>query len=132
MKLLWNDSPTGIPGQDDLGQMSSWYVFSALGMYPHYPGRAEMVLSSPVFSHVVIERPQRDIEIQTTGASSNNVYIQSLKVNGKITNNSWLPEDFIKYGGSLQFVLSDKANEEWGAGEENVPPSFSANGISGN
>ncbi len=59
MKQLWRPTPDGIPGNDDLGEMSSWYVWSALGMYPLYPGRADLVLASPLFTHAEIRRKRR-------------------------------------------------------------------------
>jgi putative alpha-1,2-mannosidase len=53
---LWSDLPYGIPGNDDLGEMSSWYVWSAMGMYPGIPGRAELLLASPLFPSIVVRR----------------------------------------------------------------------------
>ena len=57
LDTLWHDAPGGIPGNDDLGEMSSWYVWAALGMYPEIPGRAELVLTSPLFAETEIHRP---------------------------------------------------------------------------
>jgi len=98
-------------------------------MYPLYPGRAEMVLSSPVFQNVKFERPNGNILIHAPNAAPENIFVQSLKINDKPSNNSWLPERFLKTGGTLDFVLSDNANVEWGIGEDNTPPSFSVKNI---
>lgn len=125
LSQLWKPSPDGIPGQDDLGQMSSWYVFSSLGMYPLYPGRADMVLGSPVFTRARIIRPDRNIVIQAIAASPGNIYVQSLRVNGKGSLNAWVPEDFINNGGELRFVMSSKPNIAFG-GPANRPPSYPA------
>ncbi|MBT1064693.1 GH92 family glycosyl hydrolase [Bowmanella sp. Y26] len=123
MKQLWLDAPDGIPGQDDLGQMSSWYVFSALGLYPMYPGRADMVLSSPAFSQAQIG----NISIQAEGASDTNRYIQSLKVNGVDSPRSWIDESHINQPVTLEFKLSDMPNPSFGQAPEHRPPSYAVN-----
>lgn len=130
MKELWNDSTTGIPGQDDLGQMSSWYVFSALGMYPLYPGRADFVLGSPSFSNARIVRPQGNINIgvktrKNQNLTSNDVYVQSLSVNGRSSQQAWVAEEFLQEEISLEFEMADQPNKQWGSGEQNIPPSYS-------
>lgn len=124
MANLWKPTTTGIPGQDDLGQMSSWYVFSALGMYPLYPGRADMVLGSPSFSNAKINRIQGNIYIEAKNASSENIYVKTLKVNGEKTLQSWVDEGFINTGGKLSFEMSANKNEKFGD-NNNQPPSFS-------
>lgn len=125
MDHLWRPTTTGIPGQDDLGQMSSWYVFSALGLYPHYPGRADLLIGSPVFPKARIERAAGGhIDIETINNSNDNIYVQSLTVNGEQTNKSWITEDYIKNGVSLKLVMSQEVNPAFGD-INNVPPSFS-------
>ena len=123
MSKLWRPTTTGIPGQDDLGQMSSWYVFSALGMYPLYPGRADMVLGSPVFSRSKIVRASGDIEIISENNSKEAVFVKSLSINGKTTQTPWVSESFMKNGGVLEFKMSDSIHAEFG-GLENMPPSY--------
>ena len=83
-------TPRGIPGQDDLGAMSAWYVWAAMGLYPQTPGRAELVLASPLFPPIEIRRPHGDISIRATGAAADAPYIHCLKVNGKPTTKTWL------------------------------------------
>ncbi len=122
MRQIWTNTPEGISGNDDLGQMSSWYVWSALGLYPLYPGRAELVVGSPLFAHAVVQRPGARIEIDARGAAMDAPYVQSLRVNGKETGKTWLPADFVARGGTLEFTLGTAANTQWGGGE--VPPSF--------
>lgn len=128
MSLLWKPTTTGIPGQDDLGEMSSWYVFSALGMYPLYPGRADMVLGSPVFKNVKIQRPNVDISIKANNASPENIYVKSLKVNGESTLNSWISNEIINNGGTIEFTMSDSINYDFG-NMNNIPPSFNINDL---
>ncbi|WP_371599763.1 GH92 family glycosyl hydrolase [Streptomyces sp. NBC_00564] len=125
MNQLWSTQPGGIPGNDDLGAMSSWYVFSALGMYPQVPSRAELTLSSPLFPRVEIDRPgSADIKIRATGAAADTPYVQSLKVNGRTSDRAWLPASFVRNGGTLDYTLGATANKQWGSSEAAAPPSF--------
>jgi len=125
MKQIWTNSPDGISGNDDLGQMSSWYVFSALGFYPLYPGRGELVLGSPLFPKAVIRRPGgATITIRGEGAAMGSPYVAGLRYDGKPWTRSWLPADFITKNGELVFTLSDKPNPGWGAADKDLPPSF--------
>ena len=119
--LLWNDTTQGIPGQDDLGQMSSWYVFSALGLYPLYPGRADLVLSSPIFSHAKIN----SLSIHAPDTSADHRFIQSLKINGVVSNKSWIDESYLHQPAVLEFNLSKVPNVQWGSAKEYRPPSYS-------
>jgi putative alpha-1,2-mannosidase len=113
-----------MPGNDDLGEMSSWYVWSAMGMYPEIPGRAELVLGSPLFSKIHIHRTQGDIEISATGAATNAPYVRSLKVNGNSSTKTWLSESFLQHGGKLEFELGATPEKSWGTGPMDAPPSF--------
>lgn len=124
LNTIWTNSPKGMPGNDDLGEMSSWYVWSAIGMYPEIPGRAELVLGSPLFSGVHIHRTQGDIVIKAAGAGSNSPYIRSLSVNGKPSTKTWLPESFVEHGGTLAYELSASPDKDWGISANDVPPSF--------
>ncbi|MEU2621692.1 GH92 family glycosyl hydrolase [Streptomyces sp. NPDC007157] len=123
MTTLWSTGPGGIPGNDDLGAMSSWYVFSALGMYPQVPSRAELVLASPLFERVEIDRPGgNDISIRARGAAADAPYVQSLKVNGRTSDRAWLDSSFVRDGGRLDYTLSATPNRAWGTAS--APPSF--------
>jgi len=124
LNTIWTNSPKGMPGNDDLGEMSSWYVWSAMGMYPEIPGRAELVLGSPLFTAIHIRRAAGDIVVKAHGSGTNAPYVQSLKVNGKTTTKTWLPEGFVEHGGTLEFELSATPNKHWGTSAEDVPPSF--------
>ncbi|MEU6283440.1 GH92 family glycosyl hydrolase [Streptomyces sp. NPDC047028] len=123
MGTLWSTEPGGIPGNDDLGAMSAWYVFSALGMYPQVPSRAELVLASPLFERVEIHRPQgNDISIRAEGAAADAPYIHSLRVNGRSSDRPWLPASFVRDGGRLDYTLSATPDRTWGT--DAPPPSF--------
>lgn len=125
MRRLWSTEPGGIPGNDDLGAMSAWYVFSALGMYPQVPSRAELVLASPLFPRIEIDRPDgNDITVTAEGAAADSPYIHSLKVNNRTSNAPWLPAAFVRDGGRLDYSLSGTPDPAWGAASEDAPPSF--------
>jgi hypothetical protein len=123
-ELLFKPSEDGLPGNDDLGATSAWYVFAALGMYPEAPGRAEMVLASPMFPKITLTRATgQRITITAPGASSSVKYVNSLKMNGKSSTKPWLPESFAVNGGRLDFSLGTSPTS-WGSGASDVPPSF--------
>lgn len=124
LNTIWTNSPKGMPGNDDLGEMSSWYVWSAIGMYPEIPGRAELVLGSPLFPKVLIHRDGGDILVKASGAATNSPYVRSVEVNGENWTKTWLPESFVEKGGTIQFDLSASPNQNWGTGAEDAPPSF--------
>ncbi|WP_444996760.1 GH92 family glycosyl hydrolase [Aliikangiella sp. IMCC44359] len=123
IEQLWNNSTKGIPGQDDAGQMSSWYVFSSMGIYPLYPGKADLVLTSPLFKQVKIG----NLTIKAENASAENQYIQSLTVNGKPSNQSWINESYINQPMTLEFDLGNTPQQSWGQGLQDRPPSYSIN-----
>jgi predicted alpha-1,2-mannosidase len=121
---LFTNTPTGLPGNDDAGSLSSWYVFSALGFYPLVPGAPGFVLGSPRFPSATVHLENgNEIVIQGGNASSDNCYVQSLTVNGVPTSNLWLPFDSIRNGGSLVFNLTN-APSTWGTSPADAPPSF--------
>ncbi|MFD7660897.1 glycoside hydrolase domain-containing protein, partial [Actinosynnema sp. NPDC059797] len=122
---LWTTGPGGIPGNDDLGAMSSWFVFAAIGLYPQVPSRAELVVGSPLFTSVRINRGGgRDIAITAPGASPRAAYVRGLEVNGRASTRTWLPESFVERGGRLAFTLGEEPDTGWGAAPGDAPPSF--------
>jgi predicted alpha-1,2-mannosidase len=125
IEQLWNDTTKGIPGQDDLGQMSSWYVFSSLGIYPLFPGRADMVLSSPIFSQTQIA----NLTINAPKTSDKNRFIQGLKINGKASAKSWIGESYLEQATTLEFELAATPNTTWGAELADRPPSYSSTSL---
>jgi len=127
LNTLWSATPRGIPGNDDLGEMSSWYVFTAMGIYPYYPGRAELVVGSPLFPSVTVERPGgRTLTIRAPEARADAPYVKDLRVNGKRTTKPWLPESFLDSAGRLDFTLAPKPDSAWGSAAADAPPSFPA------
>ncbi|NII09933.1 GH92 family glycosyl hydrolase [Oleiagrimonas sp. C23AA] len=122
--ILWNDTPSGIPGNDDLGEMSAWYVWAAMGMYPAIPGRAELILGSPLFAHITVQRPGGKLTITAQPNPAGRPYVQSLRVNGRRYDRPWLPATFARHGGSLDYGLGGKPNTSWGSAAKAAAPSF--------
>jgi putative alpha-1,2-mannosidase len=121
---LYNNTPAGLPGNDDGGALSSWYVFSTLGFYPLVPGVGGFVLGSPLFPSATINLENgRQLNIQGNNASSANCYVQSLTLNGANTTSLWLPFTAIRDGATLVFSLSNTPSS-WGTAPADAPPSF--------
>lgn len=122
---LYAPGPEGLPGNDDLGEMSSWYIFAALGMFPEVPGSADLVLASPLFPRIILHRPGGQvIQINAPNASDSVYYVQSLSVNGQASNEPWLPASFIAHGGTLDYTLAATPNMSWGVDPADAPPSY--------
>jgi predicted alpha-1,2-mannosidase len=122
---IYTSGPGGYVGNDDLGEMSSWYVWAALGMYPEAPGRAELVLASPLFPAITVTRPSgQTITINAPGASADTYYVHGLAVNGKATTHAWLPESFVNTGGTLDYTIAGTPDTVWGSAPADAPPSF--------
>ncbi len=127
VKQLWHTGHGGIPGNDDLGAMSSWFVWTTLGLYPQVPSRAELTVTGPLFPTATIRRAHgRSITINAPAAALDAPYVQSLRVNGKATTKTWLPESFVERGGRLDFALGTTANTTWGSAPADAPPSWRA------
>lgn len=124
MNELYSAVPNGYPGNDDLGEMSSWYVFGALGMYPELPGSDILVLGSPLFSTAVVHLKTGDITITASGAAKDAPYVQSLKVNGSNWHKPWVRFSQICHGETLAYDLSASPNTRWGARASDAPPSY--------
>lgn len=127
MAKLYAATPDGYCGDEDNGQTSAWYVFSALGFYPVTPGGIdEYVIGSPLFKKATLQLENGNIfEIFSKNNSEKNVYIQSATLNGKPYNNTFLNFDDLQKGGTLEFNMGSKPNINWGASDEDVPYSLS-------
>ncbi|KAA6345088.1 hypothetical protein EZS27_007323 [termite gut metagenome] len=116
----------GIPGDEDGGGMSAFVVFSQMGFYPVTPGSPTYNIGSPVFSYVKIDLGEgKYFEIKANGASDDNKYIQSARLNGQPLNQPWFNHSDIAEGGLLELEMGDKANKEWGSATP--PPSAGKN-----
>jgi predicted alpha-1,2-mannosidase len=126
---LYNTTPAGLPGNDDLGAMSSWYIWCAIGLYPQNPAVRVLDVGSPLFTRVQLASPTGvTIEIDAPGASDARPYVDGLRVNGQATEKTWvaLPEQGAL---RLDFSLASQPDTHWGAAAEDAPPSYAAGGI---
>lgn len=124
MQTEYLNAPGGLSGNDDAGQMSAWYVFSALGFYPVCPGTPYYIIGSPAFERAEIHLENgRTFTVIAREASERNIYIQSARLNGKAYNRNYLSHEDIMNGGTLEFLMGPEPNPEWGADEESLPPS---------
>ena len=124
MTELYSSKPAAYPGNDDLGEMSSWYVFGALGMYPELPGSDILVLSGPLFPKAVVHAGTGDITIIANGAAKDAPYVQNLTINGQTWNKPWLRFSDICRGATLAFDLGATPNASWASDSSDAPPSF--------
>jgi predicted alpha-1,2-mannosidase len=123
---LYSATPDGYCGDEDNGQTSAWYVFSALGFYPVTPGVDEYVIGSPLFKKATLHLENGNtFEITSKNNSSTNVYIQDAQLNGKEYQNTYLKFDALQNGGSLNFSMGNIPNKDWGTAAENKPYSLS-------
>jgi len=129
MDDLYTSGPAGLCGNEDMGQMSAWYVLSSMGFYPVAPGQNIYSIGSPLFSKVTIflDKTFGNAEkfvIETRNASKANKYIQSATLNGKPLNKPWFDHSEIKSGGTLVFVMGAEPNKNWGSEVSAAPPSM--------
>jgi predicted alpha-1,2-mannosidase len=119
---LYSDAPDGLSGNDDCGQMSSWYVLSALGFYPLAPGSDEYVIGSPLFPRARIHLPSGGMfSIEAPGVSSEAIYVQSATLGAKPHPTATLRHGELVSGGQLVLEMGTKPNAEWGAIEPEPP-----------
>lgn len=120
----YSDKPDGLSGNEDCGQMSAWYVLSALGFYPVTPGDTIYAIGTPVFKKATINLENGNkFEIKAPDVSPGNYYIQSAMLNGEEYNKCYISHQNIMKGGELIFHMGDRPNEKWGTGKGNMPVS---------
>ncbi|TXD46379.1 GH92 family glycosyl hydrolase [Polaribacter sp. IC073] len=123
---LYSATPDGYCGDEDNGQTSAWYVFSALGFYPVTPGVDEYVIGSPLFKKATLHLENGNtFEITSENNSSTNVYIQDALLNGKAYQNNFIKFDALQNGGTLNFNMGNIPNKNWGTAAANKPYSLS-------
>lgn len=127
MDTLYNDTPAGQCGNVDCGQMSAWYVFSALGFYPVNPAQSVYVIGSPRVNKAVIQLDKahyggKTFTMIADNNSATNKYIQSATWNGKTLSRSWFTQKELAAGGTLHFVMGPTPNMTWGKAAADRPP----------
>jgi len=122
---LWSNTPGGLPGNDDGGEMSSWYVFAAIGLYPEITAVGGFVVGSPLFTSISLGLSGgHTLQINAPVASDAQPYVQGLELNGNPVTSLWLPWAAVQSGATLDFALGGSPSS-WGAGPQDAPPSFS-------
>ena len=126
MDRLYSPAPDGYCGDEDNGQTSAWYVFSALGFYPVCPGSDQYVVGSPLFEKAVIHtQGGADIIINAPGVSSRRRYISDMKLNGNLTTKCYIEHSAIVGGAVIDFTMGEEPNVVRGAALDDAPYSFS-------
>ena len=126
MDRMYTPGPDGYCGDEDNGQTSAWYVFSALGFYPVCPGTDEYVLGAPLFKKATLHFENgNNLVIDAPDNSKENLYIESLRMNGKESSRNYLKHDDLLKGGILEFKMGSQPNLNRGISEEDAPYSFS-------
>lgn len=126
MDRLYTPTPDGYCGDEDNGQTSAWYVFSALGFYPVCPGTDQYVLGAPLFKKATVHFENgKTLEIKAPQNSRTNIYIKDMKVNGAEYSKNYVTHSLLQNGGVVDCVMSDAPNTERGIGMADAPYSFS-------
>ncbi len=120
---LYNNSSSGYSGNEDCGQMSSWYIFSAMGFYPVNPANSVYAIGSPVLSKAELDLGNgKAFTVTVKNSSKANVYIQSVKLNGKAYGKTYITQSDITSGSKLEFTMGPKPNKTWGIKPGDQPP----------
>lgn len=121
---LYTDKPNGLSGNEDCGQMSSWYILSSLGFYPVNPSNGVYVFGSPVFDNVKIDLGNnKSFTVKTVNNSQKNIYIQSVKLNGIDYKNAYITHKDIIKGGEIEFKMGPNPNKDFGKEDIHRPKS---------
>ena len=128
MQRMYNANPDGYCGDEDNGQTSAWYVFSAMGFYPVCPGAGEYVLGAPYFDEMTLHLENgRNVSIKANGNTDDNCYVNSLTLNGKPYSKNYIKRSDLMQGAQFVYNMSAKPNYSRGTAESDAPYSFSKN-----
>jgi predicted alpha-1,2-mannosidase len=123
MRTWYSDQPLGLPGDDDNGATSAWFVLSAMGFYPVCPGRPYYVLGSPIFEECEIDlEGGKTFRIMARNVSALNKYIQGARLNGEPLDKPWFYHSSLAQGGTLELQMGPEPNKAWGSLPEAAPP----------
>lgn len=124
----YGTGPQGLCGNDDVGQMSAWYVLASSGLYPVSPASDVFILGSPLFPKVTLHeggKHKNAFTIVAHNTSKANLYVQSATLNGKLLQRAWITSREISQGGALVFEMGPQPNKSWGSDPKFAPPSLS-------
>ena len=126
MDKLYNPNPDGYCGDEDNGQTSAWYVFSAMGFYPVCPGSDEYILGSPLFRKVTVKLENgKSLQLAADNNSPETRYVNSVKINGKIYDKNYFTHGQLTSGARINYVMSEEPNKKRGTTTDSYPYSFS-------
>ena len=129
MDKLYNPAPDGYCGDEDNGQTSAWYVFSAMGFYPVCPGSNEYIIGSPLFNKVTVQLENgKKLVIGSSNNDSSKRYVSTLKVNGAPYSKNYFTHDDLMKGAKIDFTMSESPNKSRGINKSDFPYSFSNEG----
>ena len=122
LDTMYDDTPDGMEGNEDCGQMSAWYLLSSMGFYPVNPGDAKYIIGTPLFDRVTVHLENGNkFVIIANNVSGKNIYIQSATLNGKPYTKSWFTHDKITGGSEFVFEMGATPNNNWGTSTEDRP-----------
>ena len=125
MNKMYKNHIRGLGGNDDCGQMSAWYLFTAMGFYPVCPGTDQYVLGAPYVPYMKLTLDNgKTMEIKADGVSDTNRYVKSVLLNGKPYTKTYITHDDLMAGGTLEFVMSSKPNKKRGLAASDKPYSL--------
>ncbi len=125
MDKLYNPNADAYCGDEDNGQTSAWYVFSAMGFYPVCPGTKQYAMGSPLFQKILVKLENgKTIQIEAPDNNKQTRYVNDVKVNGKSVSRTWLEHDELTKGAIIKFQMSSKPNKKRGTDEKDAPYSF--------
>ena len=126
MDKLYTAGPDGYCGDEDNGQTSAWYVFSALGFYPVCPGTDQYILGTPLFKSAKLHLENgKTVTIKASNNNTDNRYVKDMKVNGKAFTRNYLTHDQLLKGANIQYQMSPTPNKQRGTTEKDIPYSLS-------
>jgi len=122
-QTLFANAPNGVTGNDDLGTMSAWYLFSAIGLYPAVPGTGQLLLHAPRFPRIDLDLGEgRTLRIEAAGADGHRLqYVAAARIDGAASDRVWVDWAQLRGGGTIAFDLTDKPGARWGTQPADLP-----------
>jgi putative alpha-1,2-mannosidase len=133
VQSLFRAAPDGLPGNDDLGGLSAWHVWSMLGIGPVTPGAPFHVIGSPAFDRATVRlgNARKPLTISAPGASPLNRYVTAARLDGRTLDRAWVEDERLRRGGTLELTMGPVPDKAWGAAPAQRPPSASDAPLSG-
>ena len=121
MNTLYKADPDGLCGNEDVGQMSAWYILSSLGLYQVEPAGGKFVFGSPLFNSADVKVGDKTLSIIAHNNSAENIYIQSVRWNGQLYDKSYIDFKDLQQGGTLEFEMGAYPSDTFGVAPESRP-----------